>query len=104
MAKKTQSSTSSSRERSGVERPASEVVNPDAPSVDTTPERETRSDSSGSRERIAARAYELYLKRGGAHGRETEDWLEAERELSGSSHGAGSSSDPSDPSGSSSDR
>jgi hypothetical protein len=33
------------------------------------------------RERIAARAYELYLQRGGGHGRDTDDWLEAEREV-----------------------
>jgi len=31
------------------------------------------------RQRIAERAYELYLKRGGSHGRDREDWLEAER-------------------------
>ena len=36
------------------------------------------------RERVAARAYELYLERGARHGRETEDWLTAERELSSS--------------------
>ena len=41
------------------------------------------SSSGDSRERIAARAYELYLQRGGAHGRETEDWLEAEKEIAG---------------------
>jgi Protein of unknown function (DUF2934) len=35
-----------------------------------------------SKERIAARAYELYLQRGGSHGRDTDDWLEAEREVS----------------------
>jgi hypothetical protein len=35
-----------------------------------------------SRERIAARAYELYLQRGGTDGRAFEDWLEAEREVS----------------------
>jgi Protein of unknown function (DUF2934) len=34
-----------------------------------------------SREKIAQRAYELYLARGGAHGSELEDWLQAEREL-----------------------
>ena len=34
------------------------------------------------RERIAARAYELYLARGRSGGRELDDWLEAERELS----------------------
>ena len=37
-----------------------------------------------SQERIAARAYELYLARGGADGQDWEDWLAAERELSAS--------------------
>lgn len=31
------------------------------------------------RERIERKAYELYEKRGGAHGLDTEDWFEAER-------------------------
>ena len=35
-------------------------------------------------DRIAARAYELYLARGGSHGQDWDDWLEAERELTGS--------------------
>jgi hypothetical protein len=30
---------------------------------------------------IAHRAYQLYLERGGEHGRDWEDWLRAEREL-----------------------
>jgi hypothetical protein len=30
---------------------------------------------------IAKRAFELYLARGGSHGRDMEDWLQAEREL-----------------------
>lgn len=34
-------------------------------------------------DRIRERAYELYLKRGGAHGHDLADWLSAERELSG---------------------
>jgi Protein of unknown function (DUF2934) len=34
------------------------------------------------RERVAARAYELYLARGGADGQAEDDWLAAERELS----------------------
>jgi hypothetical protein len=34
-----------------------------------------------ARERIAARAYEIYLQRGASHGRDTDDWLEAEREV-----------------------
>ncbi|MHB8874054.1 MAG: DUF2934 domain-containing protein [Myxococcaceae bacterium] len=33
------------------------------------------------RERIARRAYEIYLGRGGTNGDETQDWLQAEREL-----------------------
>jgi hypothetical protein len=33
------------------------------------------------RERIAQRAYELYLARGGGDGEAVEDWLAAEREL-----------------------
>ena len=31
---------------------------------------------------IAARAYEIFLARGGEHGRDAEDWYQAERELS----------------------
>ena len=31
--------------------------------------------------RIAARAYERFLQRGGQHGHDVEDWLAAEREL-----------------------
>ena len=32
-------------------------------------------------ERIAARAFELYLERGGEHGHDLEDWLRAEQEV-----------------------
>jgi DUF2934 family protein len=39
--------------------------------------------ANGETARIAARAYELYLARGGAHGSDWEDWLTAERELTG---------------------
>ena len=35
-----------------------------------------------SREEIARRAHELYLQRGGEHGKNVEDWLRAEKELS----------------------
>ena len=35
------------------------------------------------RERVAQRAYELYIARGGADGQDVDDWLCAERELSG---------------------
>jgi hypothetical protein len=36
---------------------------------------------NGERERIAQRAYQLYVERGGNDGRDLDDWLEAEREL-----------------------
>ena len=32
-------------------------------------------------EAIAARAFEYFVARGGGHGRDLEDWLQAEREL-----------------------
>ena len=35
-----------------------------------------------SADRVAVRAYELYLARGGSDGRDFDDWLAAERELS----------------------
>ena len=41
--------------------------------------------SEADRERIAARAYELYLARGGGDGMDMQDWLAAERELRGQS-------------------
>lgn len=45
---------------------------------------ELRQDTSANgAERIAVRAYELYLARGGAHGSDWDDWLTAERELAG---------------------
>lgn len=36
----------------------------------------------GFREGIARRAYEIYVKRGGENGRDVEDWLTAEKEIS----------------------
>ena len=36
-------------------------------------------------ERIAQRAYERFLMRGGDHGRDQDDWFEAERDLNESS-------------------
>ena len=35
----------------------------------------------GIRERVASRAYELYERRGADHGRDLEDWAEAENEV-----------------------
>jgi len=39
-----------------------------------------RREPSG--EEIARRAHELYLERGGEHGKDVEDWVRAEKELS----------------------
>lgn len=39
------------------------------------------SEGSSRLERIARRAYEIYQRRGGEHGRQMDDWLEAEREI-----------------------
>ena len=55
---------------------------------ETGSESEGRSEADGrrheyDRERVAQRAYELYLSRGGGHGSDWEDWLAAERELVG---------------------
>lgn len=40
-----------------------------------------RNDDLSVQRRIAMRAYELYLHRGGANGHAEEDWLQAEREI-----------------------
>ena len=38
-------------------------------------------ESSPPREEIELRAYQIYVERGGAHGQDVKDWLQAEREL-----------------------
>ena len=38
--------------------------------------------ANADRDRVAERAYQLYLSRGGADGQALDDWLQAERELS----------------------
>jgi hypothetical protein len=40
-----------------------------------------RAQPSPSYDDVAARAYELFLQRGGAHGQDWDDWLSAERQL-----------------------
>jgi hypothetical protein len=39
--------------------------------------------STPTQEQIAHRAYEIFQARGGGAGHEAEDWLQAERELTG---------------------
>ncbi|HWP84362.1 MAG TPA: DUF2934 domain-containing protein [Terriglobia bacterium] len=43
-------------------------------------QQDTRADEE-IRKRVAIRAYEIYLDRGGQHGRDIDDWLQAEAEL-----------------------
>jgi hypothetical protein len=40
---------------------------------------------------VARRAYDLYQARGGEHGRDLDDWTQAEREVRGGSTGEGTS-------------
>ena len=50
------------------------------------PERDRASRSMGSEpseDDIRLRAYQRYLERGGGHGMDFDDWLEAEQELKG---------------------
>jgi len=63
------------RKHAGGDETASESVSP--PFASGTEDRAERSP-----ERIAMRAYELYLARGGSDGQDFDDWLAAERELS----------------------
>lgn len=47
----------------------------------------TEEDPEKLRERIAKRAYELYLERGAADHHALDDWLEAERQILGNRNG-----------------
>jgi len=53
------------------------------PNQSDSPQARQDAPTNGYAERVAARAYELYLARGGAHGSDWEDWLAAEKELAG---------------------
>jgi hypothetical protein len=88
MAKRTKSTLSDSTPTMTATGSAGYQTLNDAPVEHTSPGGSNGAEGD-NRERIAARAYELYLQRGGEPGRETEDWLEAERELRGSSQQAG---------------
>jgi hypothetical protein len=56
----------------------------DRSSVETQPSISHSSSATGpyDRDRVAMRAYELYMARGGGDGADLEDWLVAEREFS----------------------
>jgi hypothetical protein len=61
-------------------KPASE--NPDAPKPARGTKRGNGSPASmNDPDAVARRAYEIYQRRGGSHGADLDDWLEAERQL-----------------------
>lgn len=74
-------------------KPAKRAPSMAAPSTEAKPARTRRApvrtaqvmteQAAPSPGEIARRAYELYIERGGNHGRDLEDWLEAERQLTG---------------------
>lgn len=61
------------KRKSTTKRPAAKK-----PKASPTPAR-----SRPSEDEIRRRAYELFEQRGGSHGQEDDDWLQAERELRG---------------------
>jgi len=53
------------------------------PDVDVMPETDVTGQPNGhpSENDVRVRAYQRYLERGGTHGNDVDDWVEAEREL-----------------------
>ena len=47
----------------------------------TAPVQQAQAVTPPSQEAVAARAYEIFLREGAVHGRDTEHWLKAEQEL-----------------------
>ena len=90
MAKRTPRSQSEDTSNAGPAQPAgrADVRREGPPARTPEPDRaDTAADAGAAGERepsveeIRYRAYELYLERGGEHGMDFEDWLNAEREL-----------------------
>lgn len=70
------------RRRSDKTAKAAPAVAPDrGGALDTAGMSLKDADDRPSPAEVQRRAYELYVKRGGGHGRDLEDWLEAERQL-----------------------
>ena len=65
----------------GVEAPESNDAGIPSEAADDAPLESMSMSSEPSEEDIRMRAYHRYLERGGGHGMDFEDWLEAEREL-----------------------
>ena len=93
MAKRTSKSNAHETSGQAAETPAAAVPkarrartsSPEQPPNDASSSG-NRSDSMSSGpsdEAIRLRAYHRYLERGGGHGKESEDWIQAEKELKG---------------------
>jgi len=58
---------------------------PDSPKPARTSKKANgHADNFNGPDAVARRAYEIYLNRGGHHGADLDDWLEAERQLKSS--------------------
>lgn len=66
---------------SGVDAPENNRAGIPSEAGDDAPLESMSMGSEPSEEDIRTRAYHRYLERGGGHGMDFEDWLEAEREL-----------------------
>ena len=65
-----------------LELPAAIAERPsDAISERASEEEESERARAYAREQISSRAYQIYQERGYSHGRDVEDWLEAERQV-----------------------
>ena len=76
------SSSSPAAKRAAAPRRATK--RPDAAPVATATDRNTGTtvdDPRPTADQIAQAAYQRYLSRGGGHGKDFDDWIEAEREL-----------------------
>jgi hypothetical protein len=52
------------------------------PTENSSPESQPQTaPGAPTREEIELSAYQIYVERGGAHGQDVDDWLQAEREL-----------------------
>ena len=83
MARRTPQSETNDMATRTASRPSRTPPPAGVPSADTS-ERDRASRSMGSEpseEDIRLRAYQRYLERGGGHGMDFDDWLEAEQEL-----------------------
>ncbi len=92
MAKRAPSSQPRARRTRGPadETPAQAADTAVAGTLDTTDETTgdiSAADMGPSEDEIRTRAYHRYLERGGIHGQDFDDWVEAERELKNGKRG-----------------